>query len=263
VSLSWRDRIAVFVGADAVDVARYCAGWHRGGPERHRVALEAPAPRWQHVLDALRAALAALKPRRGDATVVVSNHYVRFALVPDAAKLRNHAERLLAARHTLHSVYGEAAERWRVALDGASRNGAAIAAGIDAELVDGIVATLTGAHLHARALQPLFAAGLNVSRRVLGTGPAWFGVAEPGRLALAYVERGAWRSLRSHRLRNGLNEELPILLEQDRLTGFAQGGNDAASGGRVVLATSGALQIEPTAGPWSIQSVPLELPGPA
>lgn len=253
MSLLWRDRTAVFLGADAVHVAHYGAG----KPRRHSQPFDGAGARWQNVLEALRTALAALKPRRGDASVVVSNHYVRFALVPDAGKLRNHSERLVAARHTLQSVYGETAGRWRVVLDGSSRKGAAIAAGIETELVDGIVATLTGAHLQARTVQPLFAAALNVSRRSLGAGPAWFGVAEPGRLALAYVEKGVVHSLRSHRLRADLNAELPVLLEQNRLTSSANG-SSTAEGGRVVLATSDPAPVESTA-PWSIEAVPLDL----
>jgi hypothetical protein len=258
VSLLWRDRTAVFVGADAVQVARYAAGLRSAPTERHRIAFDSTGERWQNLFDALRSALGLLTKRRGDASVVVSNHYVRFALVADAGKLRNHAERLVAARHTLQAVYGDAAARWRVALDGASSKGAAIAAGMDAELVDGVVAALTAANLRTRTVQPLFATAANAARRTLGTGPAWFGVAEPGRLALAYVERGAWQSLRSHRLRAGLNEELPILLEQSRLTATGNGAN--GGGGRVILATSDTVPVDVSPGPWSVQSLVLELP---
>ena len=262
MSPSWRDHTAVFLGSDAVQVARYGAGLRRSTAERHRVAFDAAGARWQNLLEALRTALGQLSVRRGDASVVVSNHYVRFALVPDAGKLRNNTERLVAARHTLQAVYGEAAGRWRVVLDGASRNGAAIAAGIEADLVDAIVAALKAANLRTRSVRPLFATAANASRRALGKGPAWFGVVEPGRLALAYVARGGWQSLRTHRLRNGLNEELPVLLEQNRLTGSVNGGIGAEAG-RVVLATSETLPVESAPGPWSIESVLLDLPGRA
>lgn len=261
MSLLWRDHNAVFVGADAVEVAHYPGRFARGAPQRSRVTIESASGRTANVVEALRAALGPPRTQRGDATVVVSNHYVRFALVPEASKLRNDAERAVAARHTLQSVYGEAAAHWRVVLDGAGRKGAAIAAGIDAELVDAIVAALAAANLRARTLKPLFASALNASRRTLGAGPAWFGVAEPGRLALAYVERGTWLSLRSHRLRRSLEQELPVLLEQDRLTGLVRGGSE--TNGRVVLASSAAVQVELPAGSWTVQSIPLELAGRA
>ena len=260
MSLSWRDRTSVFLGPDAVQVARYGAGLRSAPSETQRVAFESAGERWHNILEALRSALAQLKRRRGEASVVISNHYVRFALVPDAGKLRNQNERLVAARHTLQNVYGDAAAHWRVALDSAGGKGAAIAAGIDASLVDGIVATLTAANLRAQSVRPLFATAANAARRTLGSGPAWFGVAEPGRLALAYVERGAWQSLRSHRLRNALNDELPILLEQNRLTGHLNGNG---AGGRVILATSEATGVDRSNGPWSIEAVALELPSRA
>lgn len=259
MSLSWRDHTAVFVGADAVHAAHYPGRFARSAPRRSRVALVERGNPAQNVAEALREALAGVQARRGDATVIVSNHYVRFALVPDAGKLRNDAERELAARHTLHAVYGDAANGWRVVLDGATGKGAAVAAGIDTALVETVVATLTAAHLRARALRPLFASALDTARRALGNGPAWFGVAEPGRLALAYVERGTWQSLRSHRLRRDLAEELPLLLEQDRLTGLVRGGGE--TNGRVVLASSDAVAPDLPAGSWTIQPVTLELAG--
>lgn len=260
MSLSWRDHAAVFVGADAVQVTRYAGRFARTAPQTSRAPIASGGNTVQHVADALRDALGG-RAQPGDASVVVSNHYVRFALVPDAAKLRNDAERAVAARHTLQAVYGETVAGWRVVLDGAGSKGAAVAAGIDAALVDAIVATLTAANLRARTLKPLFASALKAARRVLGTGPAWFGVAEPGRLALAYVERGAWQSLRSHRLRRGLEQDLPVLLEQDRLTGLVRGGSEA--NGRVVLVSSEATPVELPAGSWTVQSVPLELAGRA
>ncbi len=258
MSLSWREHTAVFVGADAVRVTHAPGLRGRGAPTRSRVALAAGNTP-QAIADALREALAGAGARRGDATVVVSNHYVRFALVPDAGKLRNDTEREVAARHTLQAVYGDAASGWRVVLDGARNQGAAVAAGIDSALVDAIVATLTAAHLHPRALRPLFASALDAARRALGNGPAWFGVAEPGRLALGYVERGTWQSLRSHRLRKALAQELPVLLEQDRLTGLVRGG--AEPNGRVVLASSESVAVELPAGSWTVQPVTLELAG--
>lgn len=259
MSLSWRDRTAVFVGADAIDAAHHRGRFAGGAPQRARVAISNGTV--QSVAEALRDALAGAHAVRGDATVVVSNHYVRFALVPDAGKLRNDAEREVAARHTLQSVYGDAANGWRVVLDRPGGKGAAIAAGIDAALVDTIVATLTAAHLRPRTLQPLFASALNAARRALGGGPAWFGVAEPGRLALAYVERGTWQSLRSHRLRSSLAQELPVLLEQDRLTGLVRGGHE--TNGRVVLASSEAVAVDLPAGAWTVLPVTLELAGRA
>jgi hypothetical protein len=258
VSLSWRDHTSVFIGADAVQVARHPGGFARRTPEVVRAPVAPGGNVAQTVGAALREALGRPRARRSDAIVVVSNHYVRFALVPDASKLRNDSERELAARHTLQSIYGEAAASWRVVLDGAGK-GSAIAAGIDAALVDAIVGTLTAANLRARALRPLFASALNAARHALGAGPAWFGVAEPGRLALAYVERGAWQSLRSHRLRRSLEQELPVLLEQDRLTGLVRGGTEA--NGRVVLASSDALRVELPGGAWTVQPVQVELAG--
>lgn len=261
MSRSWGERVAVFVGADAVQVARYPGRFSGATPARSSAPIAA-APRGaasaQNVADALRAALGSA-PTRADASIVVSNHYVRFALVPDAARLRNDTERELAARHTLQFVYGDTSAQWRIAVDRAGGKGPAIAAGIDSALVDAIVSTLKAAGLRPATLKPLFASALNASRRALGNGPAWFGVVEPGRLALAYVENGAWQSLRVHRLRRGLTEELPVLLEQDRLTGLVRGAVDGNA--RIVIASNDAVTVELPAGSGTLQPVAVEFAG--
>lgn len=261
MSRSWAERVAIFIGADAVQVACYPGHFSGAAPTRASAPVTpgggGPV---QAVAAALTVALGAL-PRgaRRDATIVIANHYVRFALVPDAGKLRNDTERELAARHTLQSVYGEAAADWRIAIDGARSKGAAIAAGIERALAEAIVTTLTGAGLRPLTLKPLFASALNAARRAIGNGPAWFGVVEPGRLALAYVEGGAWQSLRVHRLRRDLAEELPMLLAQDRLAGAVRGGADGNA--RIVIAGNDAVKIELPAGSGTLQPVAVEFAG--
>lgn len=264
MSPSWRERIEIFIGADAVILARFARGLRRPSAQRQSFEVGAGNPRWRAALEALQQGLDALPRAAGaEADVTVSNHFVCFALVADADKLRNDGEREAAARHTLRTIYGEAAATWRVVLDGSGGRGAAVAAGIEAEFVEGTLAALSRARIRPQRLQPLFSGALNECGKVVGNGRAWFGVAEPGRLALAYLERGACRAVRTHRLRGALAQELPILLEQDRLTGLPAE-SDEAAGGRVVLAAREPLILAPElTGTWSVVPVPLRMWAPA
>jgi hypothetical protein len=257
VSPSWRDRLEIFVGPETVDVTRHARGLRQPKPQRQSFAVGTGGVRWKAALEALRQALAAAPAPGGQASVTVSNHFVCFALVPDAARLRDDGEREAAARHTLRATFGDVAERWRVVLDTGSGRAPAVAAGIETEFLDGIVTELAAARVRPLRVQPLFAAALNECHKAVGNGRAWFGVAEPGRLALAYVEHGACRSLRMHRLRHALAQELPVLLDQDRLTG-AIDDNDGSGGSPVVLATRETLRLDPNqTGAWTVRAVQL------
>ena len=263
----WRDRVTISLGPTRVHLARRARGWRPRVVMSHSVDCEpgegAPsagtsstgAP-WQAAVEALGRALGTLAWRDADAFVAVSNHFVRYALVPEAAKLRNDVERLAAARHRLHAVYGEHAEHWRIVLSTPGEDGVALAAAIEPELLAGIVATLTAVNLRPTRIEPLLVTAFNLCWRSMRTAPAWLAVAEPGRVCLAYVERGAWRGLRSERLRSPLAEALPELLERSRLAD----GIDGATGRVLLVAHEAPIPpIEfPTDGRWSLEPVALE-----
>jgi hypothetical protein len=237
-----------------VHLARYGKGWKPQSVLGHSLACGASGDTaWQSALETLARGLANLGWRGADASVTVSNHFVRYALVPAAGKLRGEGERTAAAHHALRLTYGERADRWRAVL-GRGGDGDAIAAGMEPELVDGIAATLAGAGLRGVAIEPFLAAAFNCCRRSIGREGAWLAVAEPGRVCVGYLEQGAWRRLRSERVRTRLEDELPAALERLRLAD----GIDAAPG-RVLLVARDEPQVDfaPASG-WSLERVRLE-----
>jgi len=254
VSPSWRDRVNVFVGPGHVHLARYGKGWRpQPGMGLSLACGEADGTAWQPALETLARGLGNLRWQGADTRVTVSNHFVRYALVPSAGKLRGEAERTAAARHVLRATYGERADRWRVVLGDGGERGAAIAVGIAPELVDGIAAALAAANLRPVAIEPFLATAFNLCRRSIDGRPAWLAVAEPGRVCVAYLDRGGWRRLRVERVRGRLEDELASALERSRLAD----GVDAGAG-RVLLVSRDEAQVEfaPGSG-WSIERIRL------
>jgi hypothetical protein len=214
---------------------------------------EADGTAWRPALDALGCGLANLKWQGADAHVTVSNHFVRYAIVPAAGKLRGEVERAAAARHALRAAYGERADRWRVVLGDSGTGGATVAAAMDPELVDGIAATLAAANLRPVAIEPLLATAFNLCRRSINGQAAWLAVAEPGRVCVAHLDRGGWARLRVERTRGPLADELPAALERSRLAD----GVDAGAG-RVLLVArdEGQVAFAPGSG-WSVERIRL------
>jgi hypothetical protein len=247
--------VTVFFGPGHVHLTRYGRGWK----PRPEIGLalacgEANGTAWQPALETLARGLDNLKWQGADAWVTVSNHFVRYALVPSAGKLRGEGERAAAARHALRAAYGEHADRWRVVLGDGGASGAAVAAGIEPDLVDGIATTLAGANLRPAAIEPYLATAFNRCRRSIDGRPGWLAVAEPGRVCVAYLDQGGWRRLRIERVRGRLGDELASVLERSRLAD----GEDVGAG-RVLLVSRDEPQVTlaPGAG-WSIEPVRLE-----
>jgi hypothetical protein len=219
----WSDRIEVFLGAASVELRRIPPYIRRGRTESVVVPCggEAGVPDWRASVEALARGLAEHGWTRGDADVAISGHFVRYALVPPVPGLRR-SERTALARQQFEQTYGEAASGWHIAIDDSANGTMALAAAVDAELVEQLVAVLRGVGLRPRAIEPIFARAYNAFRRAIDAPAAWIAVTEPGRACVAHLAGGAWRALRNQRIDGPLASALPALLEQTRLS-FADG----------------------------------------
>jgi hypothetical protein len=253
VSPSWRDRVSVFLAPGEVHLARHARGWKPAPGIGQTIECDKVADNaWQPALDALGRALSRLGWQGADARVTVSNHFVRYALVPSAAKLRGEIERAAAARHALRATYGERGDGWHVVLDEAL-DGAAVAAAIEPALIEGLSSALHAAKLRPTAIEPFLATAFNACRGSIRREPAWIAAAEPGRVCVGYLDRGAWQLVRNERLRARLEDEFPAVLERCRLSA----GVDAGAG-RVLLVSREDPQVELVDGSgWTLERVRL------
>ncbi|MEF7612415.1 hypothetical protein V4F39_00745 [Aquincola sp. MAHUQ-54] len=253
MSPSWRDRIEAQVGPESVRLTHRPRGWRPQAPRGIDVPCVAEGPRPAAAVAALADGLARLGVPRAAVSVCLSHRFVRLALVPGGRELRDEAEREAAARHGLRKVVGDEAQQWRVVLDGEAGRGAAVAAGIEPGLFDGLASALSQAQVRGAAIEPLLSVAVRRCRAALAAGPAWLAVAEPGQVVLAALDRGDWQRLRTHRLRAPLAQELPGLLAQ---AGLVEGLPELR---RLVLATQGLpAPAWPEGGDWDVVTVRLD-----
>jgi hypothetical protein len=197
----WRDRVELGIYPDRLVLAR------AKGAQTVAVAPGEPqAARWRSALDTL-AGLEALS--RADVTVVLSSFFVRYTLVPLNQALTSAAERLALARHCLARIHGPAVESWTVRMSGE------VACAVEGGLVEGLRAALAVRANRFRALQPRLMASFNRSRRKLGERAAWFVDVEPGLASVALLQNERWQSLRSVKLGERWEQELPGLLARE------------------------------------------------
>lgn len=192
------------------------------------ISEDANAPLWQPALAALQRTLAEPIWQRARVNVIISNHFVRYALAAGARGVSSAAEEAALVMHRFTVIFGPVAQGWtiRTSPAGADR---LVAAAIDQAMLDGISELARVADLKLMSLQPLLMAAFNRLRGRLPREPFWYVMLEPGRTCLAGFDGGDWRLLEAHRGGSDPAADLPRLIEQTALT------NDNSIDSRTVL----------------------------
>jgi hypothetical protein len=198
-------------------MARLTRGIRARGSDRQEVscAKSGESRGWNPALEALREMLDGSDRSRGSATVVLSNHFVRYLVLPWMAQLVTQAEELEFARARYAKVFGEASRQWDILLSPAAPGQSRLTAAVDSGLLASLGAALACCRLHLAAVEPLLAARFNQARRSIGAN-AWLVLAERGWLLTAWISRGQWHSVRGRPI-NGAIVPLAEVLEQERL----------------------------------------------
>lgn len=215
------ERFTAVVGPDRVVLARR-AGWRR--PPQVVAQVECATPTGKSALAALTELLARPEVGRGELTIVLSNHFVQYVLLPWRAEVSRPSELAAYAGILFDETYGNDAGG-REILIGAERAGSArIAAGIDTTLLQGLRNAVAGSALKLASIQPYLSAAFDRVRRTVGSRDFMFVLAEPARSCVLVATGGRWRSLRNTAT-GAKPHELAHLIEREaQLAGLADEG---------------------------------------
>jgi hypothetical protein len=203
VSLSWLKKKHVRIGLQARRIL-LSAG----------KAVEVPAGEdWRAAVDALAPALKAQSCR--EASVVLADQFVRYALLPHSPAVKTPDQWLALARHRFNALHGVVAAGWDVKVTETAPMGARLACAVDRELIERLAAVFVSANIVLVSVQPFLIAAFNRIRQSVGHGSCWIVVEEPGRLTLALIQRGAWVAIRSRRSDDRWRVVLPEILERE------------------------------------------------
>lgn len=219
MSPSWRDRVGVSLAPGRVGLLRFARGWQ---PQLAASEVTAEETEGEDASGSgairLLASLLAAGPRRGDVSVTVSNHYVRYVVLPWSDVVSDEDWRALA-QHQFRTVYGDIALEWATSIAWQGPERPVVACAVPKALLDMVHATVRGAGMRVRSVSPYFVAAFNFCRRRLPDDTFWFGVIESGRFTFGGVEKGAWASMASRRLGADGVPRLAETLEQEVLGG--------------------------------------------
>jgi hypothetical protein len=261
VSPSWRDRIGVSLSPGSVALLRFARGWqpqlaHSEVARDDAEVDDAPGSVAVRLLASMLAGESTSKP--ADVSVVLSNHFVRYIMLPWSDVVSDEDWQALA-QHQLRAVYGDIALDWATAVAWQGPERPVLACASPKVLLDTLHATVRSAGMRLQSVTPYFVAAFNFCRRRLPDDGFWFGVVEPGRCAFGGVEQGAWVSVASRRLAGDETPRLVETLEQEVL-----GGESVAGRGRAfVFSPEHELVVAEEGLGWSLERLSLrDTPSP-
>ena len=154
------------------------------------------APSWKGAVAALAQTAEALGDQRIRVTVVLSNHFVRYAVVPFEAALSGETEELAHARFHFTRIHGDAAASWHIRRAHSPRGAASLASAVDRMLLEALRACFpVGARARLISVQPWLMPAQN--RR--NDAAPWLLLIEPGCACLAYATGGRWLTVQTTR----------------------------------------------------------------
>lgn len=215
---SWRDEVRIALCPDRVTLARVSRRWQPKVIAKHAVRCSGVGTAaWKPCIDALQQALQEPALQNADAMVVISNQFVRYALVPWSEHLVSDDEKLAWVKHHFGELYGEpaAATEYRWSED--RPDAACVASAVDGEFLGEIRAAFEPTSLRLRSVQPYLMAVFNRWKRRVNGNSAWLLVAETGRVCITAVANGEWRTITSKTIGPDWQAELPLVLGRELL----------------------------------------------
>jgi len=228
VSPLWRNRLHLGLSPGGVSCLRLARGWRPRAVAHGDVACapaatgEAP---WQPALTTLSSVL---QDNAGaEAVVVLSNHFVRYALVPFHERLVRPADDLALARHQFLEAYGPLAANWSVRMSDTGRDrGPRLACAIDGGLLEALRKLCREQRIALISVQPYLMAAFNQWQAQFDSTGS-FALLEAGRLCLLRFRDAQWQSVTSRRIGADWLSDFATLRGRERMLS----GVDAAEPG--------------------------------
>jgi hypothetical protein len=250
------DRVLIALAPDSLALLRVSGGVRPRVIEKRTIACEpaAGSQPWQGAAAALGKLAEETRDANAEVTVVLSNHFARFILVPWSEGLGNAEEQTAFVRYCFAKVHGERSKDWDLRLSPTPAGAARIASAVDSSLVQAVRAAFpAGARAKLVSLQPYLMSAFNRWRKDVKGEHAWFLLVEPQRACLARIEGGRWSAVLNTRGNFDEPGQWSALLDRER---HRVGGNDASEGVYVHAPRSGkALSVEGEA--WTFRSLAL------
>ncbi|PWF40450.1 hypothetical protein C7C56_026105 [Massilia glaciei] len=190
----WRDKYCVVLCPDRLEAIR------RRGRACSAVELKfaqalvpsMDGPPWRAAVEGLRRFLEMPEIGKGELGIVLSNHFVRYLLIPWNDQIASEEEFRNYAAAAFEEVYGEAGAGWEVSVSAERPGSPRLAAALDRQLLEAIRATLANTCVRLTLVQPYLMAAFNRVVRPRHDEDLVFMLVEAGRACILVAQGGKW-----------------------------------------------------------------------
>lgn len=181
---------------------------------------------WSPALKAAESALPGFAGARSRATVILSNHFMRYVLVPWNDALSDAREEMVYAQHSFCEMYGRDCKAWELRMSTGRTGIPQVASAVDTRLLEDLRESLDRSGVVTESIQPHLMMAYNTCHALLRDRSAWLAIVEEGNLCLALLQEGRWIWVRT--IRTGMNwqDELLRFLEREAFISNAENGTD-------------------------------------
>lgn len=193
----WRDKYCVALCPDQL-VAIRCGKGLRSAVDFKFSETLAPIPgepAWAAAAEALSRFLSTAEAGAGNLGIVLSNHFVRYMLVPWSARIASVEEFRNYAAAAFEEVYGETAAAWEVCFSPDRAGLPRLAAAVDRALLESVRAAAGRSRLRLKSVQPYLMAAYNRLALPRPERDFVFMLVEAGRVCILTAEGKTWRQV--------------------------------------------------------------------
>jgi len=170
---------------------------------------------WSDSVLALEGALSELTKKPAYAKVILSNHFMRYTMVPWNESLSNETEEIVYAKYCFSQLYGISADSWELKINQDFAGAPQFVSAVDGELIDTLRKLFSAAKINLKSVQPHLMTAFNNCHVHLKSHDAWLVLFEQGNLCMGLVQKGHWRSVRTIKVRNDWLAKLPDILDRE------------------------------------------------
>ena len=214
----WRERQVASIATDAVAVVRLQQGLGVRLLEKSHAAISLnPQPKpWTGALAELEKLLA--QSGAGlPISLVLSNHLVRYKIIPALPAFSSTEKVMAVATHCFRESYGDSVDGWSVRVNPLPHGDTLLVSAVDTELVSGIQMLCKQYGCKLSSIQPYLMTGFNSIRRQLDPSASCVVQVEAGRLNIALIRDGSWQSIAACTINEDWSKDLAALITREML----------------------------------------------
>jgi hypothetical protein len=223
VSLLSREELRVVLCRDELQLVRLAVklgfrGWSYSLLEKKKISFDVDSNSttiWTDALNKLEAVLTSLQKKPDFTSIVLANHFLRYALVEGDKALKSEVEQVAFVKHRFGQLYGESANNWDVRIDQEYPGAPFIASAVDRDLILRLREIFQHADLKLHSIQPCLMKAYNLTRSALENKNAWFVMFEHGNLCLAWLSEGHISSVRTVKVGGDWQERLTEIIDRE------------------------------------------------